>query len=216
MARTLKRHLIGLDISLLTDTNRLDTLTGIQQVAPTSTLLIATPAIQASFAALVTKGVTFKKSSDVVTSDRQKLKADTDLQTTDRTAFDGELRTLKLLTETGAKNPADLTGMGFKPPTPPPPKGPPLPPEAVDTITPTKGHGKIIVSAHQSNKKLRRHYVVQWSLDPVGPNTWSTLVGTGKSRTLTGASGTHVWVRYATVRGQIQSDWGTPVLVTIP
>jgi hypothetical protein len=39
----------------------------------------------------------------------------------------------------------------------------------------------------------------------------------GKQRKLTGyATGTKLWVRFATVRWGMQSDWCTPVLVTIP
>jgi hypothetical protein len=41
-------------------------------------------------------------------------------------------------------------------------------------------------------------------------------LGRGKTRTLTGASGTKIWVRFAMVRGELQSAWSTPVLVTIP
>ena len=47
--------------------------------------------------------------------------------------------------------------------------------------------------------------------------TWSPLgLGYGKTRTILGASGTKVCVRMATIRGELQSDWCTPVLVTIP
>ena len=63
----------------------------------------------------------------------------------------------------------------------------------------------------------RRQYIAQSSPDPFGPTTWSPLgVSLGKTRVLTGASGTRIWVRFATVRGALQSDWCTPVLVTIP
>ena len=60
-------------------------------------------------------------------------------------------------------------------------------------------------------------FVAEMSLDAGGPSTWSSLPGTGKSRALSGyASGTKVWVRFAAVRYGMQSDWCTPVLVTIP
>jgi hypothetical protein len=54
------------------------------------------------------------------------------------------------------------------------------------------------------------------SPDPIGPSTWAVIPGTGKSRRLTGKSGTSVWVRFALVHGQLQSDWSNPVLVTFP
>jgi hypothetical protein len=43
-----------------------------------------------------------------------------------------------------------------------------------------------------------------------------TLPGYGKTRKVTGPSGSKVWVRFARVRGEVQSAWSTPVLVTIP
>jgi len=45
----------------------------------------------------------------------------------------------------------------------------------------------------------------QVSVDPIGPTTWQDLASTGKRRTVTGhPSGTLVWVRFRTVRGQAQ------------
>jgi hypothetical protein len=58
--------------------------------------------------------------------------------------------------------------------------------------------------------------LAEMSPDPIGPSTWAVIPGTGKSRRLTGKSGTSVWVRFALVHGQIQSDWSNPVLVTFP
>jgi hypothetical protein len=69
------------------------------------------------------------------------------------------------------------------------------------------------VSAHQSDDK-RRHYEVE--ICPYGADTWTRLIGHGKTRTVKGASGDQFWVRFATVRGDVQSEWCTPVLVTIP
>ena len=71
------------------------------------------------------------------------------------------------------------------------------------------------VSAHEIGR-MRRRYATQSSPDPVGPDTWSPLPGTGKSRTITGKSGTSVWVRFALVHEELQSEWSTPVLVTLP
>jgi hypothetical protein len=58
-----------------------------------------------------------------------------------------------------------------------------------------------------------RSFVAPSSLD--GTN-YTPLTGHGKQRTVTGAPGTKVRVRYATVRGELQSPWCTPVLVTLP
>lgn len=46
--------------------------------------------------------------------------------------------------------------------------------------------------------------------------TWSGLAGGGKSRKLSGKSGTSMQVRFALVRGQLQSPWSQPVVVTFP
>ena len=73
--------------------------------------------------------------------------------------------------------------------------------------------GKIRVRVHETGS-IRHQYVAQQSVDGT---TWTALgVGLGKSRMVTGATGAKVWVRFATVRGQLESDWCTPVLVTLP
>jgi hypothetical protein len=88
-----------------------------------------------------------------------------------------------------------------------------LAPDAIDVKPPKKGHGRMTVSVHETGK-TRHQYVAEQSPDGV---TWSQLGnGRGKTRVITGASGTKVWVRFALVRGQAQSDWSTPYLVTIP
>jgi hypothetical protein len=61
---------------------------------------------------------------------------------------------------------------------------------------------------------IRHEYAAEQSLDGV---TWEQLgLGHGKTRVVTGASGTKVWVRFATVRAGGKSEWSTPQLVTIP
>jgi hypothetical protein len=40
--------------------------------------------------------------------------------------------------------------------------------------------------------------------------------GPGRSRTIPAKKGTLVLVRFAMVRGEVVSAWGTPVSVTIP
>ena len=46
--------------------------------------------------------------------------------------------------------------------------------------------------------------------------TWSALPGSGKSRDLTGKSGTSIWVRFALQVRQQQSAWSEPVHITFP
>ena len=42
------------------------------------------------------------------------------------------------------------------------------------------------------------------------------VLGTGKSRRVTGESGAKVWVRFMRVRGQLESAWSEPQLIVIP
>jgi hypothetical protein len=57
-------------------------------------------------------------------------------------------------------------------------------------------------------------FVAPSSLD--GINYLPLGVTHGKTRAVTGPSGTKVWVRFARVRGGLQSAWSVPILVTIP
>jgi len=76
-----------------------------------------------------------------------------------------------------------------------------------------KGSGMLRASVHETGL-TRRHYAAQGSVD--GGVTWTNLPGNGKSRTLTGKSGTTMEVRFALVRGQLQSPWSQAVVVTFP
>jgi hypothetical protein len=79
-----------------------------------------------------------------------------------------------------------------------------------------KVQGKSRVAIAQPGK-LPGILIAEVSIDPIGPATWSVMPGSGKQRKLSGyASGTKLWVRFAAVRYGQQSDWCTPVLVTIP
>ena len=103
--------------------------------------------------------------------------------------------------------------MGFVPlADTPAPEGPPSPPEALLVKT-GKQHGKATVSV--AAKGYQGSFAAQVSPDPIG--TWTALPGRGKSRKLSGyATGTKLWVQFASVRRGVQSAWCTPVLVTIP
>jgi hypothetical protein len=86
-------------------------------------------------------------------------------------------------------------------------------PASIDVKTPRVGHGKIRATVHETGGS-HHPYAAEQSVDGT---TWTALgAGRGKSRMITGASGAKIWVRFAMVRGELQSDWCTPVLVTIP
>jgi hypothetical protein len=211
------RYHVLLDLSKLDDTTRHHLVAGIQGAAPTSALVAASPAMQASVTALGKKDAALAQSNAAVVTDKQKLRTDLAAEAVARNDLDGELRSLATLTENDAKSPADVQGLSFvyRPPTVAQ-KLAPAAPTQIDVVIPKKGHGKAKASVHETGT-TRLEYVAEWSPDPVGPSTWAPLgVGHGKTRTVTGVTGTRVWVRFATLRGQLQSDWSTPVLITIP
>lgn len=218
MGRSLvQRQHVLLDLSTLDDTARHHMVAAIQGAAPTSALVTANPAMQASVTALAKKDATLAQANAAVVADRQKLRSDIASEAVARSDVDGELRNLATLTQNNAKSPADVQGVSFtyRPPTTAK-KLPPAVPAQIDIIIPKRGHGKAIASVHETGG-VRLEYAAQSSPDPFGPTTWTALgVGHGKTRAVTGASGTRIWVRFATVRGPLQSDWSTPVLITIP
>jgi hypothetical protein len=215
MGRTLvPRFLAAMDISRLTDAD-VHTLVGnIQVAAPTSTLVLASPSLQASVTALGTKDATFTKTNTQVENDKQALKIDLSMDALARADLEGELRTYTTLLTNVAKSPTDIHAGGLIPAAPRASRNtPPTVPASIDVKTPRVGHGKIRATVHETGSS-QHQYVAQQSVDGT---TWTALgAGHGKSRVITGASGAKIWVRFAMVRGDLQSDWCTPVLVTIP
>jgi hypothetical protein len=211
------RYHVQLDFSQIKDPDRHEIVAGIRQVAQTSPIILNSPAMQASLAALTAKDAALTQANAAGISSKQKLKTDIATEAGCRGDVDGEIRAFATLTENYAKSPADIHGAGLPSRSATPTKKlPPEVPASIDTVIPRAGLGKAIVSVHDTGK-TRKQYAAEWSPDPIGPDTWAPLgVGSSKVRTVTGASGTKVWVRFATVRGQLQSDWCTPVLVTIP
>jgi hypothetical protein len=215
MGRTLvPRYLAALELSTMTDPE-IHTLAGnIGLAAKTSALVAASPQMQASVALIATKDATFTGTNKAVADDHTKMRVDIATDAQARTDIVGEIRTYATFVAGGAKSPADVHLAGLPPRQPPTPRNtPPTVPQSLATDTPKKGHGKIGVSVEETGP-TRHQFVAQQSADGT---TWTQLgVGLGKTRVVTGASGTKVWVRFAMVRGGMQSDWCTPILVTIP
>jgi hypothetical protein len=216
MSKTIPKEHVELSFKELRDASRHSLAASIAQMAPSSPLY-ANTSIQASVAALAKKDAALAQSNATVENDKKKLTADTAVETVARSAFDGELTNLVTLTETTATSPADVASMALKPQV----RGPsqrgvvPPVPSGIDVKYPKKGHGTATGTV-QAPKRADWHFAVEASPNPPTATSWSLLVGTGKTRTLTGPSGTQMWLRAARVRGQLQSDWCTPVLVTIP
>lgn len=214
MARNLvPRVPILLALTELDDQGLHELAGSIGAAAPTSKLVANDPAMATSAAAIGATNATLLAANTAVANDKAKLHLDIAAEALARTLLIGKIRSYATCATNDAKVPADIQGAGLVPRDTSVPKLPPAPPPSLDTKTPVKGHGKIVVSAHETGP-TRQSYVAQSSSDGI---TWAQLgLGRGKTRTITGATGTKVWVRMATVRGEQQSDWCTPVLVTIP
>jgi hypothetical protein len=213
--KALNRIRVALHLSTMTDAEILQLVVAIAALAPQSALM-SVAAIAASVSQVATKGAAFKTADDLVTADEEKTRTDKTSKLSARGALENELTSLAGLVGTNAKTPADVASMALTvAASPVVATAPPAVPETVAVFTPKKVRGRAKASV-QTGKTRGGRFVAQGSPDPIGPTTWYDLPGTGKSRTLTGASGTKIWVRFARVRGQLQSDWSAPVLVILP
>jgi hypothetical protein len=150
-----------------------------------------------------------KNTANQLVDDKAARDADRSALETEITAFGGVACNI-------APDDAGLASLGITPRPPVViPKLDPTAPTSFKTRMPKQLKGYFDISVEEP-AGIRGKYAAQWSPDPVGTATWSDLPGTGKSRRVTGASGTKVWVRFARVRGQSQSDWSAPQLVVIP
>jgi hypothetical protein len=203
-----------LNLALMDDAARIQLLGAIQKISQTSTL-ISNPSTAASLAALGTKGAALTTSVGNVASYEKLFRGSITSRDLSRRAFDLEMETLKQLVENQATNGGDVTSMGFalfvanKLS-----KAAPEPPASL-IVKIGRAHGKARVSV--AGKGYQGSFVAEVSPNPVTPTSFTSLPGNGKQRALTGyATGTQLWVRFARVVYGMQSDWCTPVLVTIP
>jgi hypothetical protein len=206
-----------LDFSLLDDEDRHLLVRNIQDAAPKSPLFLGSPALQASLADLVAKDAVLGQANTTLDTDRLKVRLDIAAEATARSELDAATHTFVAMVEQDAKAPADIEGVGLcARPRLQRQTLAPEPPVQIDATFPRRGHGKAMVTVYETGG-VRRQYVAEQSPDPIGDGTWTPLgLGRGKTRTVTGPSGSRVWVRFATVRGELMSAWSTPILVTLP
>ncbi len=213
MSTSSSRTHIVLNITALSDAEVASTIAGIQKVAPTSALM-KNAAVAASFAALGTKAAALASAIATVAADNTQLAQDETLRDDARTAVQGELESLRALVVSQATGPSDVASMGFVPRSPAA-QTRTVPPAPASLVTRTgRLHGRASVTVQTTAKGS---YVAESTADPLSPTSvWASLPGTGKRRVVTAPTGTKVWVRFAQVRFGLQSDWSTPVLVTLP
>jgi hypothetical protein len=192
----------------------LDLAGNIGTLAPTSALAAANPPVASGAAAITAKAETYaasrKKANDLAkqaTDAAAAAEADREELSTEINAFVGVVLNV-------AKAVDDLTSVALVPrdkvvvPT-----TSPATPDAFVVTRPKHQRGFADISV-QELAGVHGRYYAESSPDPIG--TWTRLPGTGKSRRVTGVSGTKIWVRFARVRGQIESAWSEPQLVVIP
>ena len=215
MTQSMNKIRVALDLGNMTDADLLKLVLSIAMLAPSSAL-ITIASIQACVAAIAAKAAAFKAACDAVSTTEDTLRKQRSVRDAARFTLKTEVGTLASLASNNATSQADLTGIALQARgAAPAPQSLPDAPASIDVVMPKTARGKVKVSAHETGKP-RGRYAAQWSPDPVTATSWGPLTGNGKSRTLAGASGTRIWVRFARVRGQVQSDWSTPVLVTLP
>ncbi len=216
MGRTLvPRFAPALELSTASDPG-LHTIAGdITLAAKTSALVAGSPAMQASVAAIATKDAALTADNHTVADDQAKLRIDTASEAVSRSALVAEIRTFATLVTGVAKSYADVHVAGLPPGGPRPARNtPPTVPLIINNKPPRTGHGKTTVSVGDLDAD-KRDFAAQQSVD--GGTTWTQLgVGHGKTRVVTGPSGTKVMVRFAMVRSGLMSDWSVPITVTIP
>jgi hypothetical protein len=216
MGRSLvPRYLTGLLLSTLND-NQIHSLAGdIALAAKTSSLVQGSTTMQTCVAAIATKDTALATQNQSVADDHVKLRIDIASEAVARTDVLGEIRTYSTLVGNGAKSYADVHAAGLPPPAPRAPRNtPPTVPVLIDNKPPAKGHGRTTVSVGDLGAE-KRQFIAQQSVD--AGVTWTQLgVGHGKTRLVTGPSGTKVLVRFAMVRSGLVSDWSVAIRVTIP
>jgi hypothetical protein len=214
MRSLIPRYLVGLGPAGLTNAELHTVAAAVKLSAPTSTLVLAIPAMQASATAMDQKATALTKATAKVGDARTALRLAISDEAEARSELVGEVRTYVTLTSNNAKSPADIHDAGLPSAAPRPAHNtPPEVPQQIDNKPPKKGHGKTKVVVHETGT-YKGKYVAEQSLD--GINYTQLGVSYGKSRTVIGPSGTKVWVRFAQVRSGLQSAWSTPILVTIP
>jgi hypothetical protein len=203
-----------LDINTLDDA-QLHTVAGdIGGASTTSVLVLNYAEMQTTVATVGTKDVALTKASKQVDIDRNNLRLSIASEALARAELRRSIRTFATQATEHAKSPAEIQGAGLHP-RPPVTQTTQVPdaPASLIEKPPKRGHGKTTVVAEDPGP-TRHAFVAEQSTDGV---TFSQLgVGHGKTREVTGPSGTKVWVRFAIVHRGAQSPWSTVLLVTIP
>jgi hypothetical protein len=205
-----------LDITALDtdDTEREKLVAGIVKMAPQSPLFTSS-VVQAEVANLAKTQATYVLARQTAAQSAKQHSADVTAASLAQVANNKSLNLLRTLIENGATSLADVQSMAFVAYAGRPPAPALVPPDSIDVKLGKKGSGRATASAHELGT-TRHRYAAQTSPNPITATSWVGLAGDGKSRKLSGPSGSQVWVQLALTRGQLQSAWSVPVLITFP
>ena len=214
MARTkrLNLHLV-LNMASFTDKALADFGDHVGKLAATSVFAAQHPAVQAAIAGFVASAATLRTAATDVDHDEGVLALSRKARDVARIAAEKQFTSVRGAVEQSTSAIADAASVGLNARIGGPPKAPLAAPDGI-TVKLGKKHGqfRVIGESH-----LRASWEVATSSDPIGPATWITVEGSGKTRIITGhPSGALVWVRMRLVRGATASDWCAPVPVTVP
>jgi hypothetical protein len=213
LQRSTPRALLELQ-ALADEKVREDLVNAILKLAPQSALYTQNPPIQKQVQLVGSTFATYKTARAASAASATQHKNDVAAEAQAQLANDRALVALRHMTEDTAVTLDDIKSMAFEAYQGRPP-APSMAGPLVDVVLGRKGSGKARATVHETGG-TRRRYVAEMSPDPITATSWAPLPGTGKSRKLTGKSGTTVWVRFALLHGQAQGDWSAPVLVTFP
>ena len=196
-----------------TDKERIDSATGITQMAPQSALYTQNSQIKAAVDNVGTLTGDLKTQADTANGLQKQLDEAKGTLDTTRTKHGRAMGFFRVLAENTATTLDQLASLGLVGRIGAAPPAPITPPTGVKISLGTV-HGQFRASAVSATGKK---FGAQISPDPIGPATWIDLPGTGKRRIITGhPSGSLVWVRFRLLRGQGASDWCAAVPVTVP
>jgi len=205
---------IALALAVMTDKERVDLCATMGQLAPSCSLYTQNPHLQAAVTESVSLGTSLHTVSGTVTQNEATLILSKEVLDQTRAKLDRSLGVVTSMIENLATTTDQAAAMGFTAKLGKATPAPLAPPDGVIVVL-GKKHGQFRVSAKST--RVGGHYGAQLSTDPIGPTTWVELPGNGKRRLVTGhPSGSIVWIRFRTERGQNQSDWCAPVSVTVP
>ena len=206
---------VEIPVSAFLDKDMVALCASIAANAPSSTVYQGSVFIQSTVKAVADCALAWTTSSASVAAGEAKLKTDKASRKANRKALAQKLQLLRSQIQDAAPTAADARAMG------------------VDTrdqnalpvtlIAPSGGTLTLSKTVHGQFRAVAadvpgiRTFAMQVALDPVTPTSWTLADGKGKSRLFKGyASGTRVWVRFASTRGQSTSDWSPATSILIP